>query len=104
LDNTAKVLTEESALRREKNVEEDVAEIMRESRMSERERRSAVESYCKYSIQNYLREGRVDEALQVYEVIVPLHCPHKIAEYSLLFAETGSGAQRGVALLLESFL
>lgn len=73
---------------RDKNVEEDVNEILRESRMIERERRTAVENYCKYSIQNYLREGRVDEALQVYEVIVPLHCPYKIAEFSLLFAET----------------
>lgn len=87
LNNTAAVLLEESALSHEKDVELDVQEILRDGRIDERERRRAVESYCKYSIQNYLREGRIDEALQVFEVIVPLHCPHKMAEFSLLFAE-----------------
>jgi hypothetical protein len=104
LNNTAAVLLEESALKKEKNVELDVQEILRDTRIGERERRNAVENYCKYSIQNYLREGRVDEALQVFEVIVPLHCPHKIAEFSLLFAEMQNGGERGVSLLLESFL
>lgn len=86
LGSTAAVLLEESQLRKEKNVELDVQEILRENGPSERDRIIALENYCKYSIQNYLREGRIDEALQVYEVIVPLHCPHKITEFSLLFA------------------
>jgi hypothetical protein len=104
LASTAAVLLEESQLTKEKNVELDVQEILRESALSERDRMLAVENYCKYSIQNYLREGRIDEALQVYELIVPLHCPHKITEFSLLFAQTSGGNERGVSLLLESLL
>jgi hypothetical protein len=53
----------------------DITEIMKERSVSEKERKLAVENYCKYSIQNYLREGKLDEALQIYEVIVPQYCP-----------------------------
>jgi WD40 repeat protein len=42
--------------------------------------------------------------LQIYEIIVPLHCPHKIEEFSLLFAGNYENDKRGVAMLLEGFL
>lgn len=73
---------------------------MKDRTASERERRNAVENYCKYSIQNYLREGKIDEALLIYEVIVPQYCPEKIEAFSLLFAENYENDHKGLSILL----
>jgi hypothetical protein len=55
MGTTADVLAQEADLGREKDVEQDIRDIIEDGRSTQRERGIAIETYCKYSIVNYLR-------------------------------------------------
>lgn len=77
---------------------------MNDDNIETEQKSTAVAAFCKHCIQNYLREGKVEEALQIYEIIVPLHCPAYIDQFSLLFAEDYEHNVKNSASLLQSLL
>ena len=104
LTETAAVLASEAALDAQRDIEQDVRDIEQEGSVPPEQRSAAVAAFCKLCLQNYLREGKVEEALQIYEVIVPLHCPAHIEEFSLLFAEDYEPTPKRTAALLRGLL
>ena len=104
LTETAAVLASEAALDAQRDIEQDVRDIEQEGSVPPEQRSEAVAAFCKLCLQNYLREGKVEEALQIYEVIAPLHCPAHIEEFSLLFAEDYEPTPKRTAALLRGLL
>lgn len=104
LPQSAATLVSEAALEADRDIEQDVRDITADSSLPPQQRSAAVAAFCSQCIQNLLREGRVDEALQVYEVIAPLHCPQHIDCLSLLFAQSYEPSPQSTAALLQGLM